>query len=71
MPLASDPAWRESAAGFGERLRANIQDTVFADGFQRQWGKVRQAAAGSALLLHSVDAMIDRLCRGVHHLVLQ
>lgn len=40
MPLAVDPAWRESAAGFGERLRAHMQDTVFSDGFQQKWQQV-------------------------------
>ncbi|WIA18809.1 hypothetical protein OEZ85_003491 [Tetradesmus obliquus] len=43
MPLAADPAWRESAAGFGERLRANIQDTVFTDGFQQRWSKLHES----------------------------
>lgn len=40
LPLAQDPAWRESAAGFGERLRAQLQDTVFSDGFQHKWQQV-------------------------------
>lgn len=40
LPLAQDPAWRESAAGFGERLRAQLQDTAFSDGFQHKWQQV-------------------------------
>ena len=46
LPLAQDSAWRESAAGFGERVRSQIQDTVFSDGFQEKWQKVGAGYAG-------------------------
>lgn len=42
LPLAQDPTWRESAAGFGERLRTQLQDTAFSDGFQQKWQQVRR-----------------------------
>jgi hypothetical protein len=45
LPLAQDPTWRESAAGFGERLQTQLQDTAFSDGFQQKWQKVRLRAS--------------------------
>jgi hypothetical protein len=40
LPLAQDPTWRESAAEFGEKLRARMQDVAFSDGFQQKWQQV-------------------------------
>jgi hypothetical protein len=50
LPLAQDPTWRESAAGFGERLRAQLQDTAFSDGFQQKWQQVSECARVSVML---------------------
>ena len=46
LPLAQDPSWRESAAGFGERVRSQLQDSVFSDGFQHKWQQVGGRGAG-------------------------
>jgi hypothetical protein len=40
LPLAQDLAWRQSAADFGDRLRCQLQDAAFSDGFQAKWQQV-------------------------------
>lgn len=62
LPLAQDATWRESAAGFGERLRAQMQDTAFSDGFQEKWQKVRVCAAQYAGGLSGFSVVGSALC---------
>lgn len=72
LPLAQDPAWRESAAGFGERLRAQLQGTAFSDGFQQKWQQVgvlmmctRVCFVCCALRVHILGAVLCLWVAGV------
>jgi hypothetical protein len=64
LPLAQDATWRESAAGFGDRLRTQLQDTAFSDGFQQKWQKVRSVRKRASAACQSHSSKCS--CASIH-----